>query len=149
MNYWTGIRAGVPAIHPALSRITVGPFVASEGKRKLTWYPSTSPGRPTAPSTSAGFPFTATSMGEFTTAGGSDGNGWPGSIPGRVGPSPVANSDRISPAAAGRDALTGEKSLECVIAGTPELVAISGRDDGITYMVNMTWSPRFTRRLAA
>ena len=40
-----------------------GPFAASGGIRKFTWYPSTVPGRPTALSTSAASPLTVTSTG--------------------------------------------------------------------------------------
>jgi hypothetical protein len=66
--------------------------------------------------------FTVTSTGELTAARGLDGNGWPGSTPGRVGPRPVANRDKISPADVGLYAETTVKSLECVTAG-PLLVA--------------------------
>src|SRR5216684_2477504 len=93
----------------------------------------TAPGYPTAASTSADFPFTVTSMGELTTARGLDGNGWPGVRLARVGPRPVANRDRISPAAAGLEALTSEKSLEWTMAGPPAVVVIVGHDIGITY----------------
>src|SRR5438876_12091442 len=43
-----------------------GPFAISGGTRNFTSYPSTAPGKPTALSTSAAFPFTATSTGELT-----------------------------------------------------------------------------------
>src|SRR5271170_2143397 len=98
------------------------PLGASAGIRKFTWYPSTAAGYPTAASTSADFPFTVTSMGELTTARGLDGNGWPGIRLARVGPRPVANRDRISPAAAGLEALTSEKSLVWTMAGPPAVV---------------------------
>src|SRR5216684_5117939 len=93
------------------------PFAVSEGARKFTWYPSTAPGKPAAARTSARFPFTVTSIGELTKATGLDGNGWPGSTPGRVGPRPVAKRDKISPAVAGFVAVTREKSLEWVTVG--------------------------------
>src|SRR5689334_15660655 len=96
-----------------------GPFAAPGGIRKFTWYPSTAPGRPTALSTSADFPLTVTSTGELTDARRLEGNGWPGSTPGRTGPRPLIKSDRISPAVAGFEALTREKSLEWAIAGPP------------------------------
>ena len=99
---------GEPAIQAALSCNVAVPGTASVGTRKFTWYPSSAPGYPTAPSTSAGFPFTNTSTGELTTASGLVGNGWPGSRLGRVGPSPVANRDKISPAAAGLEGLISE-----------------------------------------
>src|SRR5215469_12118790 len=103
------------------------PIAVSGGTRKFTWYPSTAPGKPTAPSTSAAFPLTVTSTGELTIATGLDGNGWPGSPPDVTGPRPVAKSDRISPAPAGLDAVTREKSPECVMAGPAANIAISGR----------------------
>jgi hypothetical protein len=71
-------------------------------------------------------------IGELPTARGLDGNGSPGLRPGRVGPRPVANSDKTWPAAAGLDALTREKSFEWVTAGPPVVITISGRDIGIT-----------------
>src|SRR5579864_6268291 len=108
---------GGPAIQAALTSMGADPFGVSGGRRKFTWYPPTAPGKPTAPSTSAASPFTITSTGELTTASGLLGNGWPGSRLGRVGPRPVANRDKTSPAAAGLEALTSEKSLECVTAG--------------------------------
>src|SRR5579872_2612640 len=111
------------------------PFAAPGGIRKFTWYPSTAPGRPTALSTSAAFPLTLTSTGELTIASGLDGNGWPGSTPGFTGPRPLAKSDRISPAAAGLDAVTGEKSLEWVTAGPPGVIAICGADIGIRWAI--------------
>src|SRR5260370_19483062 len=108
-----------------------GPFAVSGGIRKFSWYPSTAPGRPTALSTSAAFPFTVTSTGELTIARGLDGNGWPGSTPGVTGPRPLAKSDRISPAVAGFAAVTREKSLEWVTAGPAGRNAISGLSIGI------------------
>src|SRR4051812_18123665 len=91
------------------------------------------PGYPTAASTSADFPLMVTSMGELTAARGLDGNGWPGSRTVRVGPRPVAKRDRTSPAAAGLEALTREKSLECVTAAPLAVITMSGRDTGMTY----------------
>src|SRR5262245_64348407 len=99
-----------------------------------------------ASSTSADFPFTVTSTGEFTTARGLDGNGWPGRRLARVGPSPVANRDKISPAAAGLDPLTSEKSSVCVIAGPFGVATTVGQNIGITYSVKTTWPPPFIRR---
>src|SRR5438552_986046 len=107
------------------------PFAAFGGIRKLTWYPSSEPGKPTAASTSAEIPFTFTSMGELTVAAGLDGKGCPGSTAGTVGPSPVANRDKTSPAAAGLDEVTGEKSLEWVTPGPVPVVMICGADIGI------------------
>src|SRR6202140_264930 len=109
------------------------PLVASGGTRKFTWYPSTAPGRPTALSTSAAFPFTVTSTGELTIARGLDGNGWPGSTPGVTGPRPCAKSDRTPPAVAGLAAVTREKSLEWVTAGPAGSNAISGLSIGIKW----------------
>jgi hypothetical protein len=60
-----------------------------------------------AVSTSAAVPFTVTSSGEFTTAGGLDGNGSPKSTLGTVGPNPLANSDSVSPGVAGFPPVTG------------------------------------------
>src|SRR5215831_2474120 len=111
-HHCTRTLTGAPAIQAALTWIVTEPFAVSGGTRKFTWYPSTTPGYPTAASTSASFPFTITSTGELTTARGLDGNGWPGLSPGRVGPRPVAKSDKTSPAEAGFDALTNEKSVE-------------------------------------
>ena len=88
------------------------PLSVSGGTRKFTWYPSTEPGYPTAPSTSELLPLRLTAKGEFTTARGLEGKAWPGSRLARVGPRPVANSDKISPAVAGFEALTSEKSFE-------------------------------------
>src|SRR5215510_7267503 len=110
---------GSPAIQAALTWIVAEPFAVSGGTRKSTWYPSTAPGKPTALSTSASFPFTVTSTGELTTARGLDGKGWPGMTPERVGPRPVANKAKTSPAVAGLDALTCMKALDCVTAGPP------------------------------
>src|SRR5579864_6526401 len=106
-----------PVIQATLTCSVAVPGAASGGTRKFTWYPASAPGYPTAPSTCADFPFTNTSTGELTTASGLVGNCWPGSRLGRVGPRPVANRDKTSPAAAGLEALTSEKSLECVTAG--------------------------------
>src|SRR5258708_5712434 len=108
-DYWIAMLTGGPVIQAALTWMVAIPFAVFGGTRKFTWYPSTAPGYPTAASTSAAFPFTVTSRGEFTTARGSEGNGWPGSRPGRVGPRPVANRDKISPAAAGLEVVTSEK----------------------------------------
>src|SRR6266849_3989020 len=119
------------------------PLAVSGGRRKFTWYPSTEPGYPTAPSTSARFPPTVTANGEFTTARGLEGKGWPGSRLVRVGPRPVANMDRISPGAAGFEAVTSEKSLECVTAGPLGVARISGRYIGITYRTDRMCPPPF------
>src|SRR5260370_37145707 len=96
-----------------------GPFAVPGGTRKFTWYPSTAPGRPAAPSTSAEFPFTFTSMGELTTASVVGGKGCPGSTAGTVGPSPVANRDKTSPAAAGLAGATIVKAPARVTARPP------------------------------
>jgi hypothetical protein len=106
------------------------------------------PGYPTAPSTSADFPLTVTSMGELITAKRLDGKNWPGSGVGLVGPRPVARRDRISPAAAGFEALTSEKSLECAIAGPLPVITISGRESGMPYSTDAICPPPFWRRLA-
>src|SRR5260370_18974604 len=108
-----------------------GPFAVPGGIRKFTWYPSTAPGRPAAPSTSAEFPFTFTSMGELTTASGLAGKGCPGSTAGTVGPSPVANRDKTSPTEAGLDEVTREKSPEWGKAGPPGVTTICCADIGI------------------
>src|SRR5215467_4778360 len=94
----------LPGIQAALTCTLATPFTVSEGTRKLTWYASAAPGYPTAPTTSADFPLTNTSTGEFTACVGFAGNGLPGSTPGCVGPRPFIKIDRISPAAAGLDA---------------------------------------------
>ena len=86
-------------------------------------------------STSAEFPFTFTSMGELTVAAGLDGKGCPGSTAGTVGPSPVANRDKTSPAAVGLDEVTREKSLEWVTAGPLAVVTICGADMGIRWAI--------------
>src|SRR5581483_3659067 len=109
----------------------VGPFAVPGGTRKFTWYPSTAPGKPAALSTSAALPLTVTSTGELTTARGLEGKGCPGSTAGTVGPSPVANRDKTSPAPAGLDELTREKSPEWVTAGPPGVTTICGADIGI------------------
>src|SRR5260370_38466521 len=96
----------------------------------MTWKPSTEPGKPTAARTSAGFPFTVTTTGEFTAAGVSDGNGWPGSTPGRTGPRPVAKRDKISPAAAGFNAVTSVKSVGGTTAGPLGCEAVWGGTRG-------------------
>src|SRR5947207_181836 len=75
---------------------------------------------------------TVTETGELTNASGLDGKGFPGSTDGRVGPKPVTNTDRISPAAAGFDALTSVKSLEWTIAGAPLATIICGTAIGIS-----------------
>src|ERR1700730_1763126 len=80
------------------------------GTRMSSRYLSVVPGQPILFITSAAFPFTVASTGEFTTARGSDGNDLPGSIAGFVGPRPVAVRISISPARAGLAAVTGEKS---------------------------------------
>src|ERR1700747_3584147 len=87
-------------------------------------------------------------MGEWPTARGLEGKGWPGSRLVRVGPRPVANSDKISPAVAGFAGLTSEKSFEWTTAGPPAVTAISGRDRGTTNRTNRTSPPPFRRRLA-
>src|SRR5579864_3361168 len=125
-----------------------GPFAVPGGTRKFTWYPSTAPGKPTALSTSAAFPLTVTSTGELTIASGLDGNGWPGSTPGTTGPRPLANTDRISPAAAGLDVVTREKSPEWVMAGPAGSIAISGLSIGIKWITQRCVAPPFTRRFA-
>jgi hypothetical protein len=43
---------------------------------------------------------------------------------GTVGPSPVTNNDRISPAAAGLEAVTSEKSEECATAGPDAVITV-------------------------
>src|ERR1700689_3438325 len=108
-GYFTSMFTGAPGIQAELIWIVAVPVPVSGGTRKFTWKPSTAPGYPTAASTSADFPLTVTSRGELTTARGLDGNGWPGVRLVRVGPRPLANRDRISPAAAGLAALTSEK----------------------------------------
>src|SRR6516164_5198679 len=125
-----------------------GPLAVSGGTRKFTWYPSTAPGKPTALSTSTAFPLTVTSTGELTIAAGLDGNGWPGSPPDVTGPRPVAKSDRISPATAGLDAVTREKSPEWVIAAPAGSIAISGRSIGIKWITQRCVPPPFRRRFA-
>src|SRR5712692_4419492 len=96
---------------------------------------------------SADFPFTVTSTGELAATS-AEGKGWPGSTPGRVGPSPVAKRDNVSPAAAGLDAVTRLKSLECATAGPPAVFTISGRDNGITCKIRFSFAPPLVRRLA-
>src|SRR5258708_32242536 len=125
-----------------------GPFAVPGGTRKFTWYPSTSPGKPTAPSTSAEFPFTFTSMGELTVAAGLDGKGCPGSTAGTVGPSPVANRDKTSPAAVGLDEVTREKSLEWVTAGPLAVVTTCGTDIGIKWATHRCVPPPLRRPFA-
>src|SRR5260370_10177762 len=87
-------------------------------------------------------------MGELTVAAGLDGKGCPGSTEGTVGPSPVTNRDKTSPAAAGLDAVTREKSLEWVTAGPLAVVMICGADIGIKWATHRCVPPPFWRRLA-
>src|SRR5690242_14813814 len=96
--------------------------------------------------TSADCPFTITFTGEFTTAGGLEGNGWPGLTPGLVGPRPFTSKDRISPAAAGLKAVTSEESLEWVTAGHPAETTISGNSMGITWSTQRIFPPPLKRR---
>jgi hypothetical protein len=147
-DYWTGILTGAPGIQAALIWMVAIPLAVSGGRRKFTWYPSTEPGYPTAARTSPLFPLTVTANGEFTTARGLEGKGSPGSRLVRVGPRPVANIDRISPAVAGFEGLTSEKSFEWTMAGPLAVIATSGRDSGITNRTNRTCPPPFRRRLA-
>src|SRR5215471_7515849 len=86
-------------------------------------------------------------MGEFTIADELDGKGWPGSRPGLVGPKPVANKDSTSPGVAGLDTVTTEKSVECVTAGPAGVVAISGRNIGMTWSTHLIFPPPLILRL--
>src|SRR5260370_867735 len=95
-----------------------------------TRYVSVVPGQPNLLSTSADFPFTVTSSGEFTSCAGLSGNGVPGVRPGRVGPRPVAVTMSVSPTRAGLAALTAEKS-EWNTAGPLAVVTMSGQAIGI------------------
>ena len=70
---------------------------------------------------------TVTSSGEFTTWKLFTGNGWPGLIPGWVGPNPVVSRMTVSPARAGAASVTREKS-EWKMAGPVGVIRISGRD---------------------
>src|SRR5262245_9911547 len=99
--------------------------------------------------TSAAFPFTVTTTGALTTAKGLAGNGLPGSTPGTTGPRPVANSDRISPCAAGLDTVTRVKSPEWVMAGPAGSIVTSGRAIGITWAIHrqVPAPPPLRRRL--
>src|ERR1700730_10525725 len=104
---------GDAGIQAALNCITAVPDAILVGTPKSTRYMSNSPGQPIALITLVGWPFTVTSTGELINCSGFvgyGGNGWPGSTPGRVGPSPVAMVIRTSPAFAGLVAVTGEKS---------------------------------------
>src|SRR5258708_15374758 len=87
-------------------------------------------------------------MGELTVAAGLDGKGCPGSTAGTVGPSPVANRDKTSPAAAGLDEVTREKSLEWVTAGPLAVVKICGTDIGIKWATHRCVPPPLRRRFA-
>src|SRR5262245_46936891 len=111
---------------PTLSWSAADPLRVSAGTRKFTWYPSTVPGSPTAPSTSAGLPFTLTSISDVTTASGLVGNGFPGSTSDRVGPSPAANTESTSPGAAGLVVVTSLKSEAWVIASPLVVSATCG-----------------------
>src|SRR5436853_6466381 len=87
-------------------------------------------------------------MGELTTASGADGKGWSGLRFGLVGPRPVTNNDNVSPAAAGLDAVTSVKSIECVIAGPFEVATTSGRVIGIRCTTKRRGPPPIVLRLA-
>src|SRR5262249_27755838 len=115
--HWTKSLTDVSTAMPTLNWSATDPVRASTGKRKFTWYPPTVPGSPTAPSTSAGLPFTLTSAGAGPTAGGLEGNVWPGSTAGWVGQRRLANNESTSPGAAGLAAVTSLKSDACVPAG--------------------------------
>src|SRR5207244_10349471 len=99
------------------------------GTRMSNRYVSAVPGQPILFTTSAGFPFTVTSSGEFTSCTGLSGNGVPGARPGRVGPSPVAVTMSVSPDRAGLDEVTGEKSAWHP-AGPMAAVTLVGRAPG-------------------
>ena len=74
-------------------------------------------------------------MGELTMAAGLEGKGYPGSTAGAVGPSPVTNRDKTSPAAAGLDDVIREKSLEWVTDGPLSVIKICGADIGIRWAI--------------
>src|SRR5579862_5057034 len=74
--------------------------------------------------------------------------GCPGSTAGTVGPSPVANRDKISPAAAGLDEVTREKSLECVTADPLAVAIICGADIGMRWATHRCAPPPLRRRFA-
>src|SRR5215470_2273433 len=107
------------------------PGVVLSGTRMSRRYVSVVPGQPTLFTTSAAFPFTVTSTGEFTCCAGLAGNGIPGARLGTVGPRPVAVRISVSPECAGLAAVTGEKS-EWNTAGPLIVVTIAGHDIGIT-----------------
>src|SRR5579862_9785513 len=75
------------------------------------------------------------------------GNIWPGSTPGAVGPRPVINNDKISPGAAGFEALTRLKSAECVTAGPWGVGAIWGVNAGTNVKTHCSFPPPLMRRL--
>lgn len=109
-DYPTGI--GLRRFFPQHLTVWRSPEAASLGTGKSTRHTSASPGHPNALSTFASRPFALTLTGEFT--GGKPfsiaGNGWPGSTPGRVCPSPVHSLIDVSPFRAGLSAVTAVKS---------------------------------------
>ena len=139
---------GAPGIQAELIWIVAVPAPVPEVRESSPGRRRRRRGTRPPPSTSADFPLTVTSMGELTTARGFDGNGWPGVRLVRVGPRPVANRDRISPAAAGLEALTSEKSLEWTTAGPSAVIIIVGHDIGTTYRTVNMCPPPFWRLFA-
>jgi hypothetical protein len=101
-----------------------------------------------AVSTSAAVPFTVTSSGEFTTAGGLDGNGSPKSTLGTVGPNLLANTDSVSPGVAEFPPVTGVELLACRITALRFVVTISGRTIGMIARSHRTLPPPLRRRFA-
>src|SRR4051812_9739554 len=114
-----------PGMNAAVTWSAAIPGVVPSGTRMSTRYVSLVPRQPILFSTSAGLPFTVTSSGELTSWIGVSGNGVPGARPGRVGPRPVTDRIRVSPARPGLVAVTGEKS-PWNTAGPLAVVTISG-----------------------
>src|SRR5690349_12790184 len=96
-RYWIAMFCDGPVIHALVNCTRAGPALMPSGTRMSSRYVSTNLGHPILLITSAGLPLNVTLTGELTSWSGSDGNGSPGSMPGRVGPSPVACRMRTSP----------------------------------------------------
>jgi hypothetical protein len=87
-------------------------------------------------------------MGEFTTARGLTGNGWPGSPAELVGPKPVAMMLKTSAGRAGLAAVTCEKSLACSTSGPDPLLRMAGGTSGIKVSRKLRVPPPRTLRMA-
>src|SRR5216684_142636 len=81
------------------------------------------------------------STGELTTCNGSVVKGWPGSMPGRVGPRPEAKRVRSSLDFAGFASVTRLKSPEWTTAGPLAVITISGRNIGTRWTISVVFPP--------